>query len=85
MKIKVQYSILVLTFYEVLLHTIKKMGVEFTISDSAFLFAVCIRMLRKLILTVVLAALYAGDPPQLGGSLFTIFCFLVNICDCQHV
>ena len=35
-------------------------------------------MLRKLILTVALAALYKGEPPQLGGSLFTIFCFLMG-------
>eukprot|EP00802_Teleaulax_amphioxeia_P010886 Tamp_10916.p1 GENE.Tamp_10916~~Tamp_10916.p1 ORF type:complete len:380 (-),score=40.48 Tamp_10916:614-1753(-) len=35
-------------------------------------------MLRKLILTVALAALYKGEPPQLGGSLFTIFCFLLG-------
>ena len=34
-----------------------------------------VEMLRKLILTVALAALYKGEPPQLGGSLFTIFCF----------
>ena len=37
-----------------------------------------IEMLRKLILTVALAALYKGEPPQLGGSLFTIFCFLMG-------
>ena len=35
-------------------------------------------MLRKLILTVALAALYKGEPPQLGGSLCTIFCFLLG-------
>ena len=46
-----------------------------------FPFAVTLRatwqveMLRKLILTVALAALYKGEPPQLGGSLFAIFCF----------
>jgi len=32
---------------------------------------------RKLVLTVALAALYQGEPPQLGGSLVTIFCFLM--------
>ena len=37
-----------------------------------------IEMARKLILTVALAALYKGEPPQLGGSLFTIFCFLLG-------
>ena len=34
-------------------------------------------MFRKLILTVALAALYDGEPAQLGGSLLTIFIFLV--------
>ena len=34
-------------------------------------------MLRKFILTVALAAMYQGDPAQLGGSLLTIFIFLV--------
>ena len=37
-----------------------------------------VEMFRKLILTVALAALYKGEPPQLGGSLFTIFCFLLG-------
>ena len=37
-----------------------------------------VEMTRKLILTVALAALYKGEPPQLGGSLFTIFCFLLG-------
>ena len=32
---------------------------------------------RKLILTAFLAVLYHGDPPQLGGSLLTIFLFLL--------
>jgi len=34
-------------------------------------------MLRKLILTVALAALYQGEPAQLAGSLLTVFIFLV--------
>ena len=34
-------------------------------------------MLRKFILTVALAAMYQGDPAQLGASLLTIFIFLV--------
>lgn len=36
-----------------------------------------VEMLRKLILTVALAALYQGEPAQLAGSLLTIFVFLV--------
>ena len=34
-------------------------------------------MLRKLILTALLTVLYEGTPPQLGGSLLTIFLFLL--------
>ena len=36
-----------------------------------------VEMFRKLILTVALAALYDGEPAQLGGSLLVIFIFLV--------
>ena len=36
-----------------------------------------VEMGRKLILTVALAAFYQGEPPQLGGSLLTIFLFLL--------
>ena len=34
-------------------------------------------MSRKLILTSFLAVLYSGEPPQLAGSLLTIFVFLI--------
>ena len=34
-------------------------------------------MFRKLILTALLTVLYSGTPPQLGGSLLTIFVFLL--------
>ena len=34
-------------------------------------------MLRKLILTAILSAAYKGTAPQLGGSLFTLVCFMV--------
>lgn len=36
-----------------------------------------VEMLRKLILTTFLAALYHGEPPQLAGSLLAVFIFLM--------
>jgi len=36
-----------------------------------------VEMLRKLLLTGVLVVVYKGSPPQLAGSLLTIFLFLV--------
>jgi len=37
-----------------------------------------VEIFRKFILTGVLSALYKGEPPQLGGSLLTIFLFLLG-------
>ena len=38
-----------------------------------------IEMLRKLLLTTLLAVLYAGRPPHLGGALLITFIFLLML------
>lgn len=40
-----------------------------------------VEMMRKLLLTVVLTAFYHGSPAQIGGSIVTIFFFLIG-CVC---
>jgi len=58
-------------------HVIERLGFLLNAYTVQAWYWELVEMLRKFILTVALAAMYQGDPAQLGASLLTIFIFLV--------